>query len=70
MRGLAPQLKFDRTMLAPAPVELITYRLLSNLRRVYLGREDPERRNENRPRNTWSRGRWPCQAVLEGYVLT
>jgi regulator of sirC expression with transglutaminase-like and TPR domain len=43
LKRVAPQLKFDRAMLAPAPVELITYRMLSNLRRVYLGREDCER---------------------------
>ncbi|NOK06114.1 MULTISPECIES: SirB1 family protein [Myxococcus] len=43
LKRVAPQLKFDRNMLAPAPVELITYRMLSNLRRVYLGREDCER---------------------------
>ncbi|WP_171818605.1 SirB1 family protein [Pyxidicoccus fallax] len=43
LKRVAPQLKFDRSMLAPAPVELITYRMLSNLRRVYLGREDCER---------------------------
>jgi regulator of sirC expression with transglutaminase-like and TPR domain len=43
LKRVAPQLKFDRAMLAPAPVELITYRMLSNLRRVYLGREETER---------------------------
>ncbi|MCP3104825.1 transglutaminase-like domain-containing protein [Myxococcus sp. K15C18031901] len=43
LKRVAPQLKFDRAMLAPAPVELIAYRMLSNLRRVYLGREDQER---------------------------
>lgn len=43
LKRVAPQLKFDRAMLAPAPVELIAYRMLSNLRRVYLGREDRER---------------------------
>jgi regulator of sirC expression with transglutaminase-like and TPR domain len=43
LKRVAPQLKFDRSMLAPAPVELITYRMLSNLRRVYLEREEPER---------------------------
>ncbi|AEI65423.1 SirB1 family protein [Corallococcus macrosporus] len=43
LKRVAPQLKFDRNMLAPAPVELIAYRMLSNLRRVYLGREDCER---------------------------
>ncbi|MCK8501281.1 MULTISPECIES: SirB1 family protein [Myxococcus] len=43
LKRVAPQLKFDRSMLAPAPVELIAYRMLSNLRRVYLGREDRER---------------------------
>jgi regulator of sirC expression with transglutaminase-like and TPR domain len=30
-------------MLSPAPVELITYRMLSNLRRVYLERDESER---------------------------
>ncbi|MBU8899515.1 transglutaminase-like domain-containing protein [Corallococcus sp. M34] len=43
LKRVAPQLKFDRAMLSPAPVELIAYRMLSNLRRVYLGREDCER---------------------------
>ncbi len=43
LKRVAPQLKFDPSMLAPAPVELITYRMLSNLRRVYLEREDAER---------------------------
>lgn len=43
LKRVAPQLKFDVSMLAPAPVELITYRMLSNLRRVYLERKDAER---------------------------
>jgi regulator of sirC expression with transglutaminase-like and TPR domain len=43
LRRVAPQLRFTRTMLAPAPVELIAYRMLCNLRRVYLEREDAER---------------------------
>ena len=43
LKRVAPQLKFDPAMLSPAPVELIAYRMLSNLRRVYLEREDPER---------------------------
>ena len=42
LKRVAPQLKFDRAMLAPAPVELIAYRMLSNLRRVYLGRDENE----------------------------
>lgn len=40
LKRVAPQLKFDPSMLAPAPVELIAYRMLSNLRRVYLEREE------------------------------
>jgi regulator of sirC expression with transglutaminase-like and TPR domain len=40
---VAPQLKFEPGMLTPAPVELIAYRMLANLRRVYLEREDAER---------------------------
>jgi regulator of sirC expression with transglutaminase-like and TPR domain len=43
LERVAPQLKFTPAMLAPAPVELITYRMLSNLRRVYLERDDCER---------------------------
>jgi len=43
LRHVAPQLKFNPSMLAPAPVELIAYRMLSNLRRVYLEREECER---------------------------
>ena len=43
LEQVAPQLKFTSSMLAPAPVELITYRMLSNLRRVYLERKDAER---------------------------
>jgi regulator of sirC expression with transglutaminase-like and TPR domain len=43
LEHVAPQLKFNPSMLAPAPVELITYRMLSNLRRVFLEREEFER---------------------------
>jgi regulator of sirC expression with transglutaminase-like and TPR domain len=43
LRRVAPQLRFDRSKLTPAPVELITYRVLANLKRVYLEREDAER---------------------------
>ena len=43
LERVAPQLKFEPSMLTPAPVELITYRMLANLRRVYLEREDAER---------------------------
>jgi regulator of sirC expression with transglutaminase-like and TPR domain len=43
LERVAPQLKFNPSMLAPAPVELITYRILSNLRRVYLERDEGER---------------------------
>jgi regulator of sirC expression with transglutaminase-like and TPR domain len=43
LERVAPQLKFNPSMLAPAPVELITYRMLSNLRRVFLEREEFER---------------------------
>ncbi|MFL5355127.1 SirB1 family protein [Archangium sp.] len=43
LERVAPQLKFTPSMLAPAPVELITYRMLSNLRRVFLEREEFER---------------------------
>lgn len=42
LRRVAPQLRFDPERLSPAPVELITYRMLSNLKRVYLEREDAE----------------------------
>jgi len=40
---VAPQLKFEPAMLTPAPVELIVYRMLSNLRRLYLERSEAER---------------------------
>jgi regulator of sirC expression with transglutaminase-like and TPR domain len=44
LERVAPQLRFNpETMLSPAPVELIAYRMLSNLRRVYLERQDFER---------------------------
>lgn len=43
LKRVAPQLRFDSSKLTPAPVELITYRMLSNLKRVYLEREDAER---------------------------
>ncbi|PTL77687.1 SirB1 family protein [Vitiosangium sp. GDMCC 1.1324] len=43
LQRVAPQLKFTPAMLSPAPVELITYRMLSNLRREYLEREEYER---------------------------
>jgi regulator of sirC expression with transglutaminase-like and TPR domain len=43
LRQVAPQLRFNPSMLAPAPVELIVYRMLSSLRRVYLEREECER---------------------------
>ncbi|MCY1075627.1 SirB1 family protein [Archangium lansingense] len=43
LERVAPQLRFTPAMLSPAPVELITYRMLSNLRRVYLERDDSER---------------------------
>ncbi|WP_434381835.1 SirB1 family protein [Melittangium boletus] len=44
LERVAPQLRFNpETMLSPAPVELIAYRMLSNLRRVYLERGDYER---------------------------
>jgi regulator of sirC expression with transglutaminase-like and TPR domain len=43
LKRVAPQLRFDPAKLSPAPVELITYRMLSNLKRVYLEREDAER---------------------------
>lgn len=42
LRHLAPHLSFEPAMLAPAPVELIAYRMLSNLRRVYLERTELE----------------------------
>lgn len=42
LERVAPQLRFTPSMLSPAPVELITYRMLSNLRRVYLEREECE----------------------------
>ncbi|WP_235216986.1 SirB1 family protein [Archangium violaceum] len=43
LERVAPQLRFNPSMLAPAPVELITYRMLSNLRRVFLERDESER---------------------------
>lgn len=43
LKRVAPQLRFDPAKLTPAPVELITYRMLSNLKRVYLEHEDAER---------------------------
>lgn len=43
LKRVAPQLRFDPAKLTPAPVELITYRMLSNLKRVYLELEDAER---------------------------
>jgi len=43
LERVAPQLRFEPAMLTPAPVELITYRMLANLRRIYLEREDAER---------------------------
>lgn len=43
LKRVAPQLRFDPSKLTPAPVELITYRMLSNLKRVYLEHEDAER---------------------------
>nr|QKW93563.1 regulator of SirC expression [Archangium gephyra] len=43
LERVAPQLRFNPSMLSPAPVELITYRMLSNLRRVYLERDESER---------------------------
>ena len=42
LERVAPQLQFERKMLAPAPVELIAFRMLSNLRRTYLEREELE----------------------------
>lgn len=42
LEQVAPQLRFNPSMLAPAPVELIAYRMLSNLRRVYLERDESE----------------------------
>jgi regulator of sirC expression with transglutaminase-like and TPR domain len=43
LKRVSPQLRFDPGKLTPAPVELITYRMLSNLKRVYLEHEDAER---------------------------
>ncbi len=43
LKRVAPQLRFDASKLAPAPVELITYRMLTNLKRVFLEAEDAER---------------------------
>ncbi|HLL02088.1 MAG TPA: transglutaminase-like domain-containing protein [Myxococcaceae bacterium] len=43
LKRVAPQLRFDTSKLAPAPVELITYRMLSNLKRIYLEKDDAER---------------------------
>lgn len=43
LERVAPQLRFNPSMLSPAPVELIAYRMLSNLRRLYLERSDYER---------------------------
>ncbi|MDY7228958.1 SirB1 family protein [Hyalangium rubrum] len=43
LKRVAPQLRFDASKLSPAPVELITYRMLSNLKRIYLEKDDAER---------------------------
>lgn len=39
LRRVAPQLKFENKMLAAAPPELITVRMLTNLRRTFLERK-------------------------------
>lgn len=43
LKKVAPQVKFAPKMLAPAPVKTVTYRMLNNLKRVYLDRGDGER---------------------------
>lgn len=43
LERVAPQVRFEPQMLQPAPVELIAFRMLSNLRRLYVEREDWER---------------------------
>jgi regulator of sirC expression with transglutaminase-like and TPR domain len=43
LKKVAPQVKFAPKMLAAAPVKTVTYRMLNNLKRVYLDRGDGER---------------------------
>ncbi len=43
LQQMAPELKLCSALLAPAPVEQIVWRMLSNLRRVYLREHDSQR---------------------------
>jgi len=40
---VAPQVRFNPSMLVPATARAIAYRMLNNLKRVYLGKGDGER---------------------------
>jgi regulator of sirC expression with transglutaminase-like and TPR domain len=43
LKEVAPQVKFTPSMIAPAPVKSIAYRMLTNLKRIYLDRGDGDR---------------------------
>jgi len=43
MREAAPRVEFHRRLLDPTPPRAIAYRMLNNLKRAYLQREDPHR---------------------------
>jgi regulator of sirC expression with transglutaminase-like and TPR domain len=43
LHKMAPQVKFTPSMIAPAPVKSIAYRMLTNLKRLYLDKGDGER---------------------------
>ncbi len=43
LKRVAPQVKFDEQMITPTPVKSITFRMLNNLKRVYLDKGDGER---------------------------
>jgi regulator of sirC expression with transglutaminase-like and TPR domain len=43
LKRVAPQVRFSAKMIAPASVRSICYRMLSNLKRVYIDRGDAER---------------------------
>ncbi len=43
LKRVAPQLKFDEKMITPTPVKSIAFRMLNNLKRVYLDKGDGAR---------------------------
>ncbi len=43
LKQMAPQVKFTPSMISPAPVKTVAYRMLTNLKRVYLDKGDGER---------------------------